>query len=276
MIASVNKTKEILDKYSISAKKRYGQNFLIDSNIVKKIVETAGVDESTIVIEIGPGLGSMTEELIKKANKVICFEVDHDMVNILTNELQSGNIEINEKDFLKVDLNEYLADNYRTIVVSNLPYYITTPILSKLTSYESVSEIYVMVQDEVALRIASLPGTKDYGSFTVLMNYYYDCKYEFKVSRNCFYPSPNVDSAIVSMKRAKRDYGLNNEDKFVKFVHSIFENRRKTLINNIMREYHIEKDKIERTIREIGYSIDVRSEKLSINDIVSLYKGIGL
>ena len=95
MIASVNKTKEILDKYSISAKKRYGQNFLIDSNIVKKIVETAGVDESTIVIEIGPGLGSMTEELIKKAKKVICFEVDHDMVNILTNELQSGNIEIN-------------------------------------------------------------------------------------------------------------------------------------------------------------------------------------
>lgn len=276
MIASTSKTKEILDKYVISAKKRYGQNFLVDSNIVKKIVETAGVDEKTIVIEIGPGLGSMTEELIKTAKKVICFEVDHDMVNILTNELQSGNIEINEKDFLKVDLNEYLADNYRTIVVSNLPYYITTPILSKLTTYESVSEIYVMVQDEVALRIASLPGTKDYGSFTVLMNYYYDCKYEFKVSRNCFYPSPNVDSAIVSMKRAKRDYGLNNEDKFVKFVHSIFENRRKTLINNIMREYHIEKDKIERTIREIGYSIDVRSEKLSINDIVSLYKGIGL
>ena len=133
-----------------------------------------------------------------------------------------------------------------------------------------------MVQDEVALRIVSLPGTKDYGSFTVLMNYYYDCKYEFKVSRNCFYPSPNVDSAIVSIKRTKRDYGLNNEDKFVKFVHSIFENRRKTLINNIMREYYIEKDKIERTIREIGYSIDVRSEKLSINDIVSLYKGIGL
>ena len=276
MIASITKIKEILNNYNIPVKKKFGQNFLIDSNVVKKIVNTANVDKETIVIEIGPGLGSMTEELCQKANKVICFEIDHDMVNVLTNELNYNNLTIVEKDFLKVNICDYLENKMRTIVVSNLPYYITTPIISSLIKEKKVSEIYVMVQDEVASRLTSGPGTKDYGSLSVLMSYYFECKYEFKVSRNCFYPSPNVDSGIVSMKKIQRDCGLNNEDKFARFVQDIFENRRKTLINNIIRKYPVERTKMEDILGKMGYDISVRSEKLSLYDMISIYKEIGL
>lgn len=276
MIASISKIKEILNNYNIPVKKKFGQNFLIDSNVVKKIVNTANVNKETIVVEIGPGLGSMTEELCQKASKVICFEIDQDMVNVLTNELSFENLTIVEEDFLKVDLSEYLTSNLRTIVVSNLPYYITTPIISSLIKEKEVSEIYVMVQDEVASRLTSGPGTKDYGSLSVLMGYYFECKYEFKVTRNCFYPSPNVDSGIVSMKKMQRDCGLNNEDKFARFVQDIFENRRKTLINNIIRKYPVERTRMEDILDKMGYDVGVRSERLSLDDMIYIYKEIGL
>ena len=242
MIASISKTKEILNKYNIQAKKNYGQNFLVDGNVVKKILNIAGVDKETTVIEIGPGLGSMTELLAKDAKKVICFEIDHDMVNILNNELNFDNITIVEKDFLKINLKEHIKDNGRVIVVSNLPYYITTPILTKLLNEDMVSEIYVMVQDEFASRLVADEGSKDYGSLSVLIKYYSIAKYEFKVSRNCFYPMPHVDSAIISMKKEKKDYNLDNEAKFLKFVQDIFETIRKTLINNILRKYPIDRE----------------------------------
>ena len=179
MIASIIKTKELLQKYNLQAKKKFGQNFLIDSNVVKKIVACANIDENTTVIEIGPGLGSMTELLCDSANKVICFEIDHDMVYILTNELNKDNLEIIEKDFLKVDLKDYIKDEERIIVVSNLPYYITTPIISKILEDNIVSEIYVMVQDEVADRLVSDAGSKEYGSLSVLIRYYSNAKNRF-------------------------------------------------------------------------------------------------
>lgn len=274
MIASISKTKEILNKYNIQAKKRYGQNFLVDGNVVKKIVETAKVDNKTVVIEIGPGLGSMTEELAKYAYKVLCFEIDHDMVTILNNELSLDNLSIIEKDFLKIDLKEYIKEIKRTIVVSNLPYYITTPIISKILVDDIVGEIYVMVQDEVASRLVCDEGSKDYGSLTVFIKYYSNAKYEFKVSRNCFYPSPNVDSAIVSMKKDKKDYKLNNEAKFLKFVQDIFETRRKTLINNILRKYSVNREKIEDILEELGFDKNIRSESLKLEEIVEIYKKI--
>lgn len=276
MIASINKTKELLQKYDLQAKKKFGQNFLIDSNVVKKIVACASIDKNTTVIEIGPGLGSMTELLCESAKKVICFEIDHDMVNILTNELDCNNLEIIESDFLKIDLNNYIKENNRVIVVSNLPYYVTTPIITKILEDDIVSEIYVMVQDEVADRFVGLPGNKDYGSITVLINYYSDAKYEFKVSRNCFYPSPNVDSAIVSMKKSKKDYSLNNESNFLKFVQDIFSMRRKTLINNIINKYPIKREKIEAILKEIGLDTNIRSENLNLDKIVKLYKKLDI
>lgn len=276
MIASINKTKELLQKYDLQAKKKFGQNFLIDSNVVKKIVACANIDKNTTVIEIGPGLGSMTELLCESAKKVICFEIDHDMVNILTNELDCNNLEIIESDFLKIDLYNYIKGNNRVIVVSNLPYYVTTPIITKILEDDIVSEIYVMVQDEVADRFVGLPGNKDYGSITVLINYYSDAKYEFKVSRNCFYPSPNVDSAIVSMKKRKKDYNLNNESNFLKFVQDIFSMRRKTLINNIINKYPIKREKIEAILKEIGLDTNIRSENLNLDKIVKLYKKLDI
>ena len=276
MIASIIKTKELLQKYNLQAKKKFGQNFLIDSNVVKKIVACANINKETTAIEIGPGLGSMTELLCDSAKKVICFEIDHDMVNILTNELNKDNLEIIGKDFLKVDLKDYIKDEERIIVVSNLPYYITTPIISKILEDNIVSEIYVMVQDEVADRLVSDAGSKEYGSLSVLIRYYSNAKYEFKVSRNCFYPSPNVDSAIVSMKKCKKDYGLNNEANFLKFVQDIFAMRRKTLINNVLNKYSVKREKIEDILKEMGLDPNVRSESLNLDKIVELYQKLDI
>ena len=279
MIATVSKTKEILNKYQLQAKKKFGQNFLIDSNIVNKIVKTANIDENTIVIEIGPGIGAMTELLAKEAKKVFCFEIDSDMVEIITNEIINqgiNNIEIHEVDFLKVELSDYDLKSERVIVVSNLPYYITTPIIFKLLNEEVVSEIYVMVQDEVARRLVGLPGTKDYGSLSVMLKYLAESKYEFKVGRNCFLPAPNVDSGIVSIKRVKNDYKLKNEPKFLKFVQTIFEMRRKTLINNLLKSFSLSRSELEEKLTNINIDINCRAENLCLDEIVKVYQILGL
>lgn len=279
MIASINRTKEILNKYDLQAKKRFGQNFLIDSNIVSKIVNTANIDENTIVIEIGPGIGAMTELLAKAAKRVICFEIDSDMVNIINNEIineGARNVEIKEIDFLKVNLKDYNLEGEKVIVVSNLPYYITTPIIFKLLKEEVIKEIYVMVQDEVARRLVGLPKTKDYGSLSVMIKYLATAKFEFKVGRNCFFPAPNVDSGIVSIKRTKNDYNLKNEPKFLKFVQSIFEMRRKTLINNLLKDYDYKRNELEEKIASITGDINCRAESLSLDEIVKIYQILGL
>ena len=279
MIASINRTKEILNKYDLQAKKRFGQNFLIDSNIVSKIVNTANIDENTIVIEIGPGIGAMTELLAKAAKRVICFEIDSVMVNIINNEIineGARNVEIKEIDFLKVNLKDYNLEGEKVIVVSNLPYYITTPIIFKLLNEEVIKEIYVMVQDEVARRLVGLPKTKDYGSLSVMIKYLATAKFEFKVGRNCFFPAPNVDSGIVSIKRTKNDYNLKNEPKFLKFVQSIFEMRRKTLINNLLKDYDYKRNELEEKIASITGDINCRAESLSLDEIVKIYQILGL
>lgn len=279
MIASVSKTKEILTKYELQAKKKFGQNFLIDSNIVSKIVKTANINKETVVIEIGPGIGAMTELLAKEAKKVYCFEIDKDMVEIVTNEIiKKGveNVEIHEIDFLKVNLNDFDFGNNRVIVVSNLPYYITTPIIFKLLNENVVSEIYVMVQDEVGRRLVGLPGTKDYGSLSVMIKLLAEAKFEFKVGRNCFLPAPNVDSGIVSIKRIKNDYNLKNEANFLKFTQLIFEMRRKTLINNLLKIYSFEREKVEMILKELGIEISCRAESLNLEEIIKIYKELGL
>lgn len=279
MIASVNKTKEILNKYELKAKKRFGQNFLIDSNIVNKIIKTANLDENTTVIEIGPGIGAMTELLAKEAKKVICFEIDSDMVEIITNEIINEdvkNVEIYEMDFLTVDLSKFNFDTERIVVVSNLPYYITTPIIFKLLGENRVSEIYVMVQDEVGRRLVGLPGTKDYGSLSVMIKFLADAKFEFKVGRNCFLPAPNVDSGIVSIKRRKNDYNLKNEGNFLNFAQDIFLMRRKTLINNLLNKKLNNREELEEKLQILGVDLNCRAESLSLDEIVNIYKGLGL
>lgn len=277
MIASVSKTNELLNKYNLRAKKGFGQNFLIDGNIVNRIVDTASVDNNTGVIEIGPGLGSMTEALATKAGKVLCYEIDEDMINILNQELLTkfSNIKIINKDILKLEIEndlDYFKGLEKIICVSNLPYYITTPIIMKLLTINELSLICVMVQKEVALRFCAKPSTKDYGSLTVLINYKTDAKLAFNVSRNCFLPSPNVDSAIVLMKSIKRDYSLNNEPNFLNFIKNSFAMKRKTFVNNVLSIYTISKDKILNCLNTLNLKESIRSEEINLDNFVKIYQ----
>lgn len=276
MISNKNTTIEILNRYGLFAKKKFGQNFLIDSNIVKKIVTTANIDKETGVIEIGPGIGGMTEVLAMNAGKVLCYEIDEDMVKILSDVITNDNVKVINKDFLKVDILEdltYFKDMEKIVVVSNLPYYITTPIIFKLLDHSDIiSAMYFMVQKEVCTRLTAEEGNKDYGSLSVLIKLNGAAKQEFIVTRNCFYPAPNVDSAIVSIKVNQNDSSLKNDPNFLKFVQNIFEQKRKTLYNNVSNKYGVTKEKFNECVNELGLSESVRAEKLSLDKIIKIYE----
>lgn len=275
MIGSLSKTKEILQKYNLRAKKNFGQNFLIDSNIINNIIDASEISEYDGVLEIGPGIGSMTEMLVKKAKKVICYEIDSDMIEVLKNEIKTDNLIIKQNDFLKVNLTEEMKqfdDCKKVFVVSNLPYYITTPIIFKLLEQKTnIDSMYFMVQKEVGLRLTGKPKTKDYNSLSVLMDLQTNSKILFNVSRNCFYPAPEVDSVIILVKRVEKDYSLKDRANFLKFVQSIFEMRRKTLLNNIIHKYNISKEKVIESFNYFSFSESIRAEELTVGQIVDLY-----
>lgn len=278
MISTKTKTIEILNKYNLNAKKRFGQNFLIDSNIVNKIIGVCEIDKETDVLEIGPGIGALTEVLIEKARKVVVCEIDKDMVEVLNGELKSDTFKIVNDDFLKVDIDSLIKDfNKPFVVVSNLPYYITTPIINKLLSHtKDIKKMVFMVQKEVASRLTALPNSKDYGSLSVLIKLNGDMRKEFIVSQNCFFPAPNVDSEIVSMIPVKNDSSLNYGPKFLKFIQNIFEMKRKTLLNNIISKYNIEKDKVLEIFNALNIKNDIRSENLDCEMIKKLYQTISI
>ena len=280
MIASINKTKEILNKYDLFAKKGFGQNFLIDSNIIEKIVSSASVDKNTGVIEIGPGLGALTEKLCIEGKKVLCYEIDEDMVNVLNNELDFDNLVIKNVDFLKADISsdwEYFKGCDRVVVCSNLTYYITTPIIFKLLeSNLNIESMYFMVQKEVALRLTGKPNTKDYNSLSVLIEYKATAKLLFNVGRNCFMPSPDVESAIIMLSKKKSDYSVNNEPKFINFIRDLFAMRRKTVVNNICSKYGFNKELFITKLEENGFKAQTRAEELTLEKIICLYKILGL
>lgn len=280
MIASISKTKEILNKYDLLAKKGFGQNFLIDSNIIEKIVRSGCVDKNTGVIEIGPGLGALTEKLCIEAKKVLCYEIDKDMVNVLTNELAFDNLKIVNVDFLKADVvNDlsYFEGCDRIIVASNLPYYITTPIIFKLLELNvDIERMIFMVQKEVALRLTGKPNTKDYNSLSVLIDYKANANIEFNVGRNCFMPSPDVESAVIMLSKKKSDYTPKNEANFINYIRELFAMRRKTILNNISCKYPISKDDIRAALNECGLKDSARAEELNLEKIVELYVSLGL
>lgn len=276
MIGNIKKTNEILKKYNLRAKKGYGQNFLVDENVLKKIVSTANITKEDGVIEIGPGIGALTEVLLQKSKKVLAYEIDNYLVDVLNDVLSEyDNLKIINKDFLEVNLDEdilYFDDCRRIVVVSNLPYYITTPIIFKLLSETNrVEEYLLMVQKEVGLRLTSNPNTKDYNALSVLMKYKTESNIAFEISRNCFSPIPNVDSVIIYIKRKQSDLRVKNEAKFLKFIQAIFNQRRKTMVNNINTYYHLEKEKIVDILTTLGYNSNVRSEVLSLEDIHQIY-----
>ena len=257
---------ELIKDYHL--KKKFGQNFLKDENILRNIVEKSEVDNDTLVIEIGIGAAYLTYYLSQKAKNVIGYEIDDSLKEIISNQLKdSDNVEIIYNDFLKSnplkDIEKY--DYKKLYVVANLPYYITTPIITKLVEDKiPVSKIVVMVQKEVGDRFNAKPNSKEYNSLTIFLNYYFDIKKLMDVSRNCFIPKPNVDSAIIEFKRHNK-YKAKSEELFFKLVRDAFKFKRKNLRNNL-KNYDL--NKIEAALNKIGKDLTIRAESLTIEDFI--------
>jgi len=272
MISSISHVKDVLAKYNTGAKKKFGQNFIIDSNIVDKIAKSA-CNSNEITIEIGPGLGSLTEMLIKYSKKVITYEIDKDMYEILCDEFKGNDkVENNLIDFLDLDLNSISYKDEVINVCSNLPYYVTTPILFKLFESDlKINKITVMVQKEVADRFEAKVGSEDYNALTILVNYLYNVKLVTNVSRHVFYPSPNVDSAVISFT-PKIQRNKEYEKGLFELIKYSFMKRRKTLYNNL-KDY-LDMELIKKIYSECNLKETVRAQELTIDDYIKIYKVI--
>jgi 16S rRNA (adenine1518-N6/adenine1519-N6)-dimethyltransferase len=274
-IATPSKTKEILKKYGFTFKKSLGQNFITDVNILKKIVNSVEVDETTGVIEIGPGIGALTEQLAINAKNVLAVEIDQRLLTVLEDTLSGyDNVAIINQDILKANLQEIIPEHFNENqsikVVANLPYYITTPILMKLLMDKiPVTDITVMIQKEVADRMAAKPNTKEYGSLSIAVQYYTEAYVKVIVPKTVFMPQPNVDSAVLHLKmRPNPPVEVLDEEFFFKVVKASFAQRRKTLNNNLSRHFNNQftKEEIANILNEIGIEGIRRGESLSIEE----------
>jgi len=268
----------VLSESGFRIKKHLGQNFLTDKNILDKIVKAAGITPTTGVIEVGPGLGSLTIPLAAAAKTVLAYEIDAELVPILSETLKtSPNVILLNRDILKAEIDSdiatYLQNCSEVVVVANLPYYITTPILMRfLETSKSIARLVLMMQDEVAMRVSSEPSTKDYNALTVAIRYRASAKYLFRVPRAVFIPQPNVDSAVVLVSvDTKPKCPAHDEEFFFKMVHRCFSQRRKTILNNL-REIYTEKSRDEWSaiLLEVGIDPSCRAETLSVADFVRL------
>ena len=266
----------ILSSFDISVKKKYGQNFLLDQNILNKIVTTLSKEDMKNVIEIGPGLGFLTKEITKISDKTVLYEIDDEMVNYLSKQYLP-NTTICNIDVLKINVKDEVEKHFGNEFVSlvaNLPYYITTAILTKfLTESPNVNKMVVMMQKEVAQRICGKPKTKDYNALSVFIQYYSNASIAINVPANSFYPAPEVESSVVLIERKEITNKAVNEIAFNNFVKDIFAQRRKTLMNNISKTNY-SKEIVKEVLEKQGYSPSVRSEELSVNQIVNLFNAI--
>lgn len=265
------KFKQKMEKYNFNLKKMYGQNFIIDENIINNITTSSNIDKDTLVIEIGPGAGSLTYKLGLCAKNVVCYEIDTTLKDLLKDNLSDlDNVDIIFQDFLKSNvLDDIKKYEYKKLyVVANLPYYITTPIIIKFIEDSiPVDKIVVMVQKEVGDRFKAKPGSKDYNSLSVYLNYYFDIKKLLDVSRNVFIPKPNVDSIIIEFSKKDNLYELNDNKLFFKLVKDAFNQKRKTLRNNL-KGYDLEK--VEEVLKKYNLDLSVRAEQLSIEIFVQI------
>ncbi len=270
MYYSTSKMKQFLEKNNFKLKKMYGQNFITDENIINSIIKRANIDSNTLVIEIGPGIGSLTYKLADIAKNVLCYEIDKTLETLLYDTLKDKeNVEIIFNDFLKQNIKEDIKkfDYKKLYVVANLPYYITTPIILKLIEDEiNVDKIVVMVQKEVGDRFKAVPGSKDYNSLSIFLNYYYDVKKILDVSRNVFLPKPNVDSIVVEFNK-KEHKPIKNEKLFFKLIKDAFKQKRKTLRNNL-KDYDLEK--IEDVLKKHNMDLTIRAEQVSIEIFIEI------
>lgn len=271
MYYSPIKMKELLNKHGFNLKKMYGQNFIIDENIITNIINAANIDKETLVIEIGPGAGSLTYKLSEKAKNVICYEIDTTLKEVLNETLkEKENVEIIYQDFLKANILEQIKKyEYKKLyVVANLPYYITTPIIIKIIEDNiKVDKMVVMVQKEVGDRFKATPGSKDYSSLSVFLNYYFDVKKLLDISKNVFLPKPNVDSIVVEFKKKENLKEVTNKELFFKLIRDAFKQKRKTLKNNL-KEYNLLK--IEEILKKYNYDLSVRAEQLTIDIFIEI------
>ena len=254
-------------------KKSLGQNFLIDENIIDKIVKYSDIDKDTLVIEIGPGAGALSKRIIPLSGYSILYEIDTRLEKILNDMLMgNSNYEIVFNDVLKQDLvDDIKRFNYKKIyVVANLPYYITTPIITKVIDEISPDKIVIMIQEEVADRLSAVPKTKDYGMITVLLGSQYDIKKLFRVGRNCFRPAPNVDSAVISLDKNDR-YNIFSREKFVNLIKDAFQYKRKNLRNNL-KGYDL--NKIADVLKQYDYSLNNRAEDIPVSVFIEMANNI--
>lgn len=268
---SPKKLSLILEKHGFNFKKNFGQNFIIDENIIDAIIEKAKITPNTLVLEIGPGAGALTYKLCEVAQNVLCFEIDTKLKPILDEQLkEKQNVEIIYEDFLTTNVKEKLSSyTYGTLyVVANLPYYITTPIIMKLIEDQiPVDKIVIMVQKEVGNRFKAVPSTKDYSSLSVFLNYYFDVKKIMDISKNVFLPKPNVDSIIIEMTKKETQKEVIQKEYFFQLIRDSFKQKRKTIRNNL-KEYPL--DIIEQVLQKYGFDLNVRAEQLSLEIFIEM------
>lgn len=275
-LTDINVIKRILGRHGFSFSKSLGQNFLIDETVCPRMAEMGGAQEGTCAIEIGPGMGVLTVELAKRADKVITVELDSRLIPVLAETLSDyRNVEVINADVLKTDLHKLIAENFdgRPVnVCANLPYYITSPILMYLLESKlPVESITVMVQKEAADRLCARVGSRDSGAITVAVNYYAEAEVLFDVGRECFTPSPNVDSCVIRLKvRKEPPVRVQDEEFFFKMVKAAFSQRRKTASNGISSGMGISKDKVGEALSLSGLSPTVRAEALTMEELALL------
>ena len=276
----LEETRYLMKKYKIKANKSLGQNFLINSEVVENIVNCSEITNEDMVIEIGPGLGTLTKYLLEKAGKVLCIELDSKMINILEDRFSIyNNFEIINADVLKLDLNDIISENKKqgkiknVKVVANLPYYITTPIIMKLLEENlDIASITVMIQKEVADRLIEIPSGKNTGAITYTVYYYCECEKIREVENTCFVPMPEVTSEVINLKLRKEPaVKVENKKVFFNIIKSAFMQRRKTLLNALVNTGVFKsKEEGAEILRKLNLREDIRAEKLTIEDFARI------
>ncbi len=282
-LASPAITKDVLERHHFAWQKKYGQNFLVDPGVLEGIVFSAGITEDDLVLEIGPGIGTMTQYLCVYAREVVAVEIDRMLIPVLEETLQGyPNVEVINQDILKVDISKIVEEKNQgrpLKIVANLPYYITTPIIMQLLeAHVPFENITIMVQKEVADRMQAGPGTKDYGALSLAVQYYSEPEVVEEVPSHCFMPRPKVDSSVIRLDAlAEPAVQVDDEELLFKLIRASFNQRRKTLVNGLYNaeELTFSKEEIEQAIKMIGKEPTVRGEKLTLAEFGALANALG-